>query len=166
MSQVGLSQRQSQGCPGEWFTWVVVHEGVLVSRLPLGAGPLNCPTSRRKLSNCARRVWVRLSQHQLCPGRLCPWWLTGGELCCLLQAEGDGGSGEPSSEAVTRERRPVPAFAPDLGLFAQNCRAGPRRISEPREVVLLGLLSEEGFYNQSSCILYAECLLYTLVRPL
>lgn len=78
-----------------------------MSRLPLGAGPLNCPTSRRKLSNCARRVWVRLSQHQLCPGRLCPWWLTGGELCCLLQAEGDGGSGEPSSEAMTRERRPV-----------------------------------------------------------
>lgn len=120
MSRAGLSQKQSQGCPGKWFTWVVVHEGVLVSRLPLGAGPLNRPTSGRKLSTCARRVWVRLSPHQLCPGRLCPWWLTGGELCCLLQAEGHCGSGEPSSEAVTRERRPVPVFAPDPGLFAQK----------------------------------------------
>lgn len=86
-----------------------------MSRLPLGAGPLSCPTSRRKRSTCARRVWVRLPQHQLCPGRLCPWWPTGGELCCLLQAEGDGGSGKPGSEAVTREKRRVPEFAPDLG---------------------------------------------------
>lgn len=97
------------------------------------------------------------------PRQALPWWPTGGELCCLLQAEGDGGSGEPGSEAVTREKHRVPAFAPDLGLFARNRRTAHRRIPEPRAVVLLGPLSEEGFYNkQSSCVLYAECLLSNL----
>lgn len=53
----------------------------------------------------------------------------------------------------------MPAFAWDLGLFAQNCLLGHKRISETRKVIFLAESSEEGFYNkQSSYILSACCI--------
>lgn len=146
---------------------MVVHEGVLVSWLPLGGGTSKLPHQQEKAVHLCQEGLGEAQPAEPVPRQALPLvadrWC---ELCCLLQAEGDCGSGEPSSEAVTSQRRPVPAFARDLGLFARNCRTGHRKISEPREVIVLGPLSEAGFYNQTSCILYAECLLCTLVRPL
>lgn len=92
-------------------------------------------------------------------------WQALGRTCCLQQAEDDCGSGETELRGYNQERSPVPAFARDLGLFAQNCRIGHERIFEPREVVFLGSPSEEEFYNKAQ-LLCTECLLYTLSRPL
>lgn len=104
--------------------------------------PLGCHATRRKLSTCAERIWVRLQEHLLAG---------------MAWPEGDCGSWEAQCvlRGCDRERPLVPASAPGLGLFAQSGRFGHKTIFDPeRSFSWVHLL----LYDKSACILSACCI--------